>query len=107
MNLFYPLVGLILLAIIIFGPQLNETAAKIYWRRNHRKQSCYEQARFLYTLIRYYRISPAAYTAVRADRLKIYLQQYVTYMYPCDRKEKQMQTNMLELWYQLKEQKAV
>ena len=74
--------------------------------KNFRKLSCYQQAFFLYTLIRYYRIHPDAYTASRADRLKVYLRLYVTYKYPGCEAEIEMQSRMLNLWYLLKEQKT-
>lgn len=106
MNVIYPIVGLLLLAIIIFGPQINEAAARIYWFRYHRKETCYEQARYLYVLIRYYRMFPDAYTAVRSDRLKVYLRLYVTKKYPGTKQENIMQEQMLNKWYLLKEQKT-
>lgn len=106
MNTIYPITGFVLLAIIIFAPHLNEAAAKLYWRKNHKKESCFEQAHFLYLLIRYYRMFPDKYTAIRSDRLKVYLRLYVTRMYPGTPQEKMMQNKMLGLWYLLKEQKT-
>lgn len=106
MNVIYPIIGLLLLAIIIFGPQINEAAARIYWFRYHHRESCYQQARYLYVLIRYYRMFPASYTAVRSDRLKVYLCLYVTKKYPGTEREKAMQAKMLNKWYLLKEQKT-
>ncbi|MBS4773539.1 MAG: hypothetical protein KHX55_04610 [Proteobacteria bacterium] len=106
MNVIYPIIGLLLLAIIIFGPQINEAAARIYWLRYHHRESCYQQARYLYVLIRYYRMYPDAYTAVRSDRLKVYLRLYVTKKYPGTEQENVMQEQMLNKWYLLKEQKT-
>lgn len=106
MNIIYPIIGLLLLAIIIFGPQLNEITAKIYWHKHHRKETCYEQARYLYVLIRYYRMFPASYTAIRSERLKVFLCLYITKKYPCTSREKDMQKQMLNKWYLLKEQKT-
>lgn len=106
MNTIYPITGLVLLSVILFGPQLNEIAARVYWFKNHRKEPCFEQARFLYILIRYYRMFPKEYTAIRSDRLKFYLRTYLLREYPGSEEELQMQTKMLKLWYQLKEQKT-
>ncbi|MBQ8662011.1 MAG: hypothetical protein IJ482_06790 [Alphaproteobacteria bacterium] len=106
MNIIYPIIGLLLLAIIIFGSQLNEAAARIYWHRYHRGESCYEQAHYLYVLIRYYRMFPYDYTDLRRDRLKVYLRLYVTKKYPGTEHENAMQKQMLNKWYLLKEQKT-
>ena len=37
MNIYYPIVGILLLAIIVFAPQLNEIFSRFYWYKNFRK----------------------------------------------------------------------
>ncbi|MBE6458236.1 MAG: hypothetical protein E7010_00290 [Alphaproteobacteria bacterium] len=106
MNVFYLIVGLFLLAVIILGSHINEAIAKIYWRKKLGNKSCYEQASFLYKLIRFYRMFPAKYTNVRSDRVKTYLCLYVNSTYPCNMQERAMQEKMLNIWYCLKEQET-
>ncbi len=107
MSTLYPITGLALLAIVLFAPHFGEKTAKIYWRRHLRKKSCYEQARFLYALIRYYHMFPEEYTAIRSDRLKTYMRLYAMYMYPSTPLEKSMQLKMFDMWYQLKDTDVV
>ena len=76
-----------MLAVIILGSHINEAIAKIYWRKKLVNKSCYEQASFLYKLIRFYRMFPAKYTNVRSDRVKTYLCLYVNSAYPCNMQE--------------------
>lgn len=101
MSTLYPIVGFALLAVVLFAPHFSETAAKIYWYRRLKKRSCYEQAFFLYTLMRYYKMYPAMYTVIRRDMLRTYFFLYNKHAYPVLVTEEIMQRKLFRLWYQI------